>query len=278
MKSVNVRQLESKLTWPNVTAAVGAKSAVASQFTGSWIRNVRPRGASLIARRRREVLQAAEVNVAGRADKASAAALGIEDSRITVHCGLGSEASGKEMSLSQSGGDGKLQATGVNVAGRADKASAAAIAAEVKVSSRAEEELQAAAVNRAGSSEEVSATAIGIRDSRSTVHCVLGSEASRKEISLSQSGGGDGKLQAQGVNVAVHADKASAAASAVEVKGSSRAEEELQAVDLNTAVNLRKASGISHTVDLRRRVYRRMAADPTEEERRKRIRDQREEV
>ena len=42
MKSVNVRQLESKLTWPNVTAAVGAKSAVeskalgiqASQFTG----------------------------------------------------------------------------------------------------------------------------------------------------------------------------------------------------------------------------------------------------
>ena len=92
MKSVNVRQLESKLTWPNVTAAVGAKSAVASQFTGSWIRNVRPRGASLIARRRREVLQAAEVNVAGCADKASAAALGIEDSEITVHCGLGSEA------------------------------------------------------------------------------------------------------------------------------------------------------------------------------------------
>ena len=54
-------------------------------------------------------LQAAEVNVAGRADKASAAALGIEDSRITVHCGLGSEASGKEMSLSSSEGEGKLQ-------------------------------------------------------------------------------------------------------------------------------------------------------------------------
>ena len=108
MKSVNVRQLESKLTWPNVTAAVGAKSAEASQFTGSWIRNVRPRGASLIARRRREVLQAVEVNVAGRADKASAAALGIGDSRITVKCGLGSETSSKEMSLSSPEGEGKF--------------------------------------------------------------------------------------------------------------------------------------------------------------------------
>ena len=94
-----------------------------------------------------------------------------------------------------------MQATEVVVAGRADEASAAAIAAEVKVSSRAEEELQAAAVNRAGSSEEVSATAIGIRDSRSTVHCVLGPEASGKEMGLSQSGG-DGKLQAPGVKVA----------------------------------------------------------------------------
>ena len=112
------------------------------------------------------------------------------------------------MRLSQSEGDGKLQAPGVNVAGRADKASAAAIAAGVKVSSRAEEELQAAAVNRAGSSEEVSATAIGIRDSRSTVHCVLGSEASRKEISLSQSGGGDGKLQMVELNSVVSADEA----------------------------------------------------------------------
>ena len=73
-------------------------------------------------------------------------------------------------------------------------------------------------------------------------------------------------------------EEASAAAIAADVKVAVRAEEELQAVDLNTAVNLRKASGISHTVDLRRRVYRRMAADPTEEERRKRIRDQREEV
>ena len=152
MKSVNVRQLESKLTWPNVTAAVGAKSAVASQFTGSWIRNVRPRGASLIARRRREVLQAAEVNVAGCADKASAAALGIEDSKITVHFGLGSEASRNEVRLSQSEGEGKLQAAEVNVAGRADKASAAAL---------------------------------GIEDSRITVHCGLGSEASGKEMSLS---------------------------------------------------------------------------------------------
>ena len=105
MKSVNVRQLESKLTWPNVTAAVGAKSAVASQFTGSWIRNVRPRGASLIARRRREVLQATEVKVAGRADKASAAALGIEDSSISVHWGLGSGTSGNEVRLSQSEGE-----------------------------------------------------------------------------------------------------------------------------------------------------------------------------
>ena len=85
-------------------------------------------------------------------------------------------------------------------------------------------------------------------------------------------------MQAQGVNLAVRADEASAADSAVEVKGSSCVVEELQAVDLNTAVNLSTESGISHTVDLRRRVYRRMAADPTEEERRKRIRDQREEV
>ena len=97
-------------------------------------------------------MQAPEVNVAGRADKASAAALGIEDSRITVHCGLGSEASGKEMSLSPSEGEGKLQAAEVNVAGRADKASAAAL---------------------------------GIGDSRITVHCGLGSEASGKEMSLS---------------------------------------------------------------------------------------------
>ena len=56
------------------------------------------------------------MNVAGRADKASSAALGIEDSRITVHSGLGSETSGKE-----------VQAAEVNVAGRADKASAAAL-------------------------------------------------------------------------------------------------------------------------------------------------------
>jgi hypothetical protein len=33
MKSVDVRQLESKLTWPNVTAAVEAKSAVQSKAT-----------------------------------------------------------------------------------------------------------------------------------------------------------------------------------------------------------------------------------------------------
>ena len=54
-------------------------------------------------------LQAAEVNVAGRADKASAAALGIEDSRITVHCGLGSETSGNEVRLSQSGSCRRLR-------------------------------------------------------------------------------------------------------------------------------------------------------------------------
>ena len=118
-------------------------------------------------------LQAAEVNVAGRADKASAAALGIEDSRITVHCGLGSEASGKEMSLSPPEGDGKLQAPEVNVAGRADKASAAAL---------------------------------GIGDSRSTVHCGLVSEASGKEVRLSPSEG-DGKLQATEVHVAGRADE-----------------------------------------------------------------------
>ena len=67
-------------------------------------------------------LQAPEVNVAGRADKASAAALGIEDSRITVHCGLGSEASGKEMSLSSPGGDGKLQMVELNSVVSADEA------------------------------------------------------------------------------------------------------------------------------------------------------------
>ena len=84
--------------------------------------------------------------------------------------------------------------------------------------------LQAAKVNRAGSAEEVSATAIGIRDSRSTVHCGLGSEASRKAMSLSQPGGGDGKLQAPEVNVAGRADKASATALAAEVKVSSHAD------------------------------------------------------
>ena len=92
-----------------------------------------------VSSRAEEELQATEVKVAGRADAASAAALGIEDSRITVHCGLGSEASGNEVRLSPSEGDGKLQAP--EVAGRADKASAAALAAEVKVSSRADEEL-----------------------------------------------------------------------------------------------------------------------------------------
>ena len=153
-------------------------------------------------------MKAAAVNRVCSAEEVSATAIGIRDSRSTVHCVLGSEASRKEISLSQSGGgDGKLQAQGVNVAGHADKASAAASAVEVKGSSRAEEKLQAAAVNRVCSAEEVSATAIGIRDSRSTVHCGLGSETSGNEVRLSQSGG-DGRLQMAELNSVVSADEA----------------------------------------------------------------------
>ena len=66
-----------------------------------------------------EELQPAEVVVAGRADEASAAALEIKDSRITVHCDLGSEASGEEMSLLPSDANEKSQAAELNVVGRA---------------------------------------------------------------------------------------------------------------------------------------------------------------
>ena len=127
-----------------------------------------------VASRADEELQATEVKVAGRADKASAAALGIEDSSISVHWGLGLGTSGNEVRLSQSRGDGKLQMVEVNVAGPADKASAAAL---------------------------------GIGDSRITVHCGLGSEASGKEMSLS-SPGGDGRWQMAELNSVVSADEA----------------------------------------------------------------------
>ena len=67
-------------------------------------------------------MQAPEVNVAGRADKASSAALGIEDSSISVHWGLGSGTSGNEVRLSQSGGDGRLQMAELNSVVSADEA------------------------------------------------------------------------------------------------------------------------------------------------------------
>jgi len=69
--------------------------------------------------------------------------------------------------LSQSERDGKLQATEVNVAGRAD------------------EKLQAAEANVADRADKASAAALGIRDSRIAVHCVLGSEMSGNEVRLS---------------------------------------------------------------------------------------------
>ena len=127
-----------------------------------------------VASRADEELQATEVKVAGRADKASAAALGIEDSRITVHCGLGSEASGKEMSLSSPGGDGKLQMVELNSVVSAD---------------------------------EASATTRYIGDSSISVHWGLGSGTSGNEVRLSQSGG-DGKLQMAELNSVVSADEA----------------------------------------------------------------------
>ena len=54
----------------------------------------------------------AELNRVVETEEASATTFGIGDSSITVHCGLGSGTSGKEMGLSQSGGDGKLQTDG----------------------------------------------------------------------------------------------------------------------------------------------------------------------
>ena len=94
----------------------------------------------------------AELNSVVRADEASATTLGIGDSRITVHCDLGSGTSGKEMGLSQSGGDGKLQM---------------------------------AELNSVVSADEASATTLGIGDSNSTVQCDLGSGTSGNKVRLS---------------------------------------------------------------------------------------------
>ena len=60
----------------------------------------------------------AELNGAVSADEASATSLGIGDSRIAVHCDLGSETSGKEMGLSQLRRDGKAADGGVESCGR----------------------------------------------------------------------------------------------------------------------------------------------------------------
>ena len=85
-------------------------------------------------------MQMAELNSVVSADEASATTLGIGDSSITVHCGLGSGTSGNKVRLSQSGGDGKLQM---------------------------------AELNRVVEAEEASATTFGIGDSSITVHCGL---------------------------------------------------------------------------------------------------------
>ena len=79
------------------------------------------------------------------ADEASATTLGIGDSRIAVHCDLGSGTSGKDICLSQSGRDGVLHVAELNGVVSADKASA---------------------------------TTLGIGDSRILIHCDLGSGTS----------------------------------------------------------------------------------------------------